>query len=103
MYVGDYAEQDAALTLKLWHHLKALIKKEEVESIFTLETELLPILIDLTYQGIRFDRPKCEQLIDEFKRKELEHIKQIKSLSGEKVDIWAAASIAKAFDKLSLP
>jgi DNA polymerase I-like protein with 3'-5' exonuclease and polymerase domains len=103
MYVGDYAEQDAALTLKLWHHLKALIKKEEVESIFTLETELLPILIDLTFQGIRFDRPKCEQLIDEFKRKELEHIKQIKSLSGEKVDIWAAASIAKAFDKLSLP
>jgi len=102
MYVGDYAEQDAALTLKLWHHLKALIKKEEVESIFNLEIGLLPVLIDLTYQGIRFDRPKCEQLIDEFKRKELEHIKQIKSLSGEKVDIWAAASIAKAFDKLNL-
>lgn len=103
MYVGDYAEQDAALTLKLWHHLKTLIRKEEVESIFALETELLPILIDLTYQGIRFDRAKCEQLIDEFKQKEIEHIKQIKSLSGEKVDIWAAASIAKAFDKLSLP
>ena len=102
MYVGDYAEQDAALTLKLWHHLKTLIKKDEVESIFNLETELLPILIDLTFQGIRFDRPKCEQLIDEFKRKELEHIKQIKSLSGEKVDIWAAASIAKAFDKMGL-
>ena len=102
MYVGDYAEQDAALTLKLWHHLKTLIKKEEVESIFNIETELLPILIDLTFQGIRFDRPKCEQLIDEFKRKELEHIQQIKSLSGERVDIWAAASIAKAFDKMGL-
>ena len=102
MYVGDYAEQDAALTLKLWHHLKTLIKKEEVESIFNIETELLPILIDLTFQGICFDRPKCEQLIDEFKRKELEHIQQIKSLSGERVDIWAAASIAKAFDKMGL-
>ena len=102
MYVGAYAEQDAALTLKLWHHLKALIKKEEVESIFNLEIGLLPVLIDLTYQGIRFDRPKCEQLIDDFKHKELEHIKNIKSLSGERVDIWAAASIAKAFDKLGL-
>lgn len=102
MYVGDYAEQDAALTLKLWHHLKTLLRKDEVESIFALETELLPILIDLTYQGIRFDRPKCEQLIDDFKRRENEHIKQIKLISGEKVDIWAAASIAKAFDKLSL-
>lgn len=102
MYVGDYAEQDAALTLKLWHHLKTLVRKEEVESIFTLETALLPVLIDLTYQGIRFDRNKCEQLLEEFKRKEIEHIKQIKSLSGEKVDIWAAASIAKAFDKMNL-
>jgi len=103
MYVGDYAEQDAALTLKLWHHLKALIKKDEVESIFTLETELLPVLIDLTFQGIRFDRSKCEMLIDDFKRQENEHIKQIKLISGEKVDIWAAASIAKAFDKLGIP
>jgi len=102
MYVGEYAEQDAALTLKLWHHLKALIRKEEVESIFTLETELLPVLIDLTFQGIRFDRDRCEQLVEEFKRKENEHIKQIKLISGEKVDIWAAASIAKAFDKLGL-
>ncbi len=103
MYVGDYAEQDAALTLKLWHHLKALIKKDEVESIFTLETELLPVLIDLTFQGIRFDRSKCEMLIDDFKRQENEHIKQIKLISGEKIDIWAAASIAKAFDKLGIP
>jgi DNA polymerase I-like protein with 3'-5' exonuclease and polymerase domains len=102
MYVGEYAEQDAALTLKLWHHLKALLRKEEVESIFTLETELLPVLINLTFQGIRFNRDKCEQLIAEFKRKEAEHIKQIKALSGEKVDIWAAASIAKAFDKLGI-
>ena len=103
MYVGEYAEQDAALTLKLWHHLKALIRKDEVESIFTLETELLPVLIDLTFQGIRFNRDKCEELIADFKRKEAEHIKQIKALSGEKVDIWAAASIAKAFDKLGIP
>ena len=102
MYVGEYAEQDAALTLKLWQHFKIKMRQDEVESIFDIETELLPILIDLTFQGIRFDRPKCEQLIDEFKRKELEHIQQIKSLSGERVDIWAAASIAKAFDKMGL-
>jgi DNA polymerase I-like protein with 3'-5' exonuclease and polymerase domains len=103
MYVGEYAEQDAALTLKLWHHLKTLLRKEEVESIFTLETELLPILIDLTFQGIRFDRGKCERLVEEFKQKESEHLKQVTALSGERVDIWAAASIARAFDKLGIP
>lgn len=34
MFVGAYAEQDAALTLKLWHHLQVLMRQEEVESIF---------------------------------------------------------------------
>jgi DNA polymerase I-like protein with 3'-5' exonuclease and polymerase domains len=102
MYVGEYAEQDAALTLKLWHHLKTLIHKEEVGSIFDLETELMPVLVDLTYRGIRFDRAKCERLLDEFREREARHLEQIRALSGEGVDIWAAASIARAFDKLGL-
>jgi DNA polymerase I-like protein with 3'-5' exonuclease and polymerase domains len=102
MYVGAYAEQDAALTLKLWQNLKVLIRKEELESIFAVETELLPILIGITYRGIRFDRKKCEQLIDELKKKEREAIKKIKGLCGTDVEIWAAASVAKAFDKLGI-
>jgi DNA polymerase-1 len=48
MHVGEYAEQDAALTLKLWHHFKALLQREEVLSIFELETEVLPVLVDVT-------------------------------------------------------
>jgi DNA polymerase I-like protein with 3'-5' exonuclease and polymerase domains len=42
MYVGDYAEQDAALTLKLWQALKIKLRQEEVESIFNLETRRVP-------------------------------------------------------------
>jgi DNA polymerase I-like protein with 3'-5' exonuclease and polymerase domains len=102
MFVGEYAEQDAALTLKLWKHLHTLIKREDLESIFALETRILPILIDMTYRGIRFDRKRCEQLIDELQKKEKDHLRTIRSLCGEHVDIWAAASIAKAFDKLNL-
>ena len=32
-FVGKYGEQDAALTLKLWHHLQVMLREEEVESI----------------------------------------------------------------------
>jgi len=102
MYVGDYAEQDAALTLKLWQHFKILLRKEEVDSIFTLETDLLPIIIELTRKGIRFDRDKCERQIEEMRRKEEKCLADIKKISGTKVDIWAAASIAHAFDKLGI-
>jgi DNA polymerase I-like protein with 3'-5' exonuclease and polymerase domains len=103
MYVGEYAEQDAALTLKLYQHFKPLIRKEELESIFNLETDLLPVLIDLTFQGIRFDREKCVKLIDQFKKREKELQKEIKRIVGKDVEVWAAESIAKAFDTLNIP
>lgn len=102
MYVGDYAEQDAALTLKLWNHFKILLRKEEVESIFELESNLLPVLLKMTYKGIRFDREKAERYIKEMKAKEEKLIKDIKQLAGMPVDMWAAASIAKAFDALGV-
>jgi DNA polymerase I-like protein with 3'-5' exonuclease and polymerase domains len=102
MYVGDYAEQDAALTLKLWHHLQTLLRKDEVESIFNLETEMLPILIDLTFKGIRFDREKAALLIEDMKEQEERLLLRIKNEVGHSVDIWAAASIATAFDKLKV-
>jgi DNA polymerase I-like protein with 3'-5' exonuclease and polymerase domains len=102
MHVGEYAEQDAALTLKLWHHLKALMRSDDVEFIFNLETELLPILIDVTYRGIRFDHAKCDRLVQDMRQQEKQILQTIKEQAGEQVDIWAAASIARAFDKLGI-
>ena len=102
MHVGDYAEQDAALTLKLWHHLKPLLIKDEVGSIFELETEVLPVLVDITLKGINFNRAQCERHMADMRKKETEILKYLKSQAGMQVDIWAAQSIAAAFDRLGV-
>jgi DNA polymerase I-like protein with 3'-5' exonuclease and polymerase domains len=102
MFVGDYAEQDAALTLKLWQHFKTVLRKEEVESIFDLETELLPVLVGITKRGIRFDRDRATKLVGEMQDKEAQLVKAIRKACGSPVDIWAAASIATGFDKLGI-
>jgi DNA polymerase I-like protein with 3'-5' exonuclease and polymerase domains len=102
MHVGDYAEQDAALTLKLWHHFKALMRNDEVESVFRMETDVLPVLVNITLQGINFNRAKCEQKMAEMRAKETEILKYLKSQAGMQVDIWAAQSIAAAFDRLAI-
>ena len=102
MHVGDYAEQDAALTLKLWHTLRPLLIKDEVGSIFELETEVLPVLVDITLKGINFNRAQCERHMAEMRRKETEILKYLKSQAGMQVDIWAAQSIAAAFDRLGI-
>jgi DNA polymerase I-like protein with 3'-5' exonuclease and polymerase domains len=102
MYVGEYAEQDAALTLKLWQHFKIKMRQDEVESIFNLETEVFPILLNMTQRGIRFHRSKAEQLIDQLQKREKEIHKELRAICGSGVDIWAAQSIAVAFDKLGV-
>jgi DNA polymerase I-like protein with 3'-5' exonuclease and polymerase domains len=103
MYVGDYAEQDAALTLKLWQRFKGLMRNDEVEHIFGIESELLPILVDMTLKGVPFDRAKCERLIGELEQKEKQLHKRIREAAGMPVDIWAAVSIAEAFDRNNVP
>jgi DNA polymerase I-like protein with 3'-5' exonuclease and polymerase domains len=102
MYGGEYAEQDAALTLKLWQHIKIKMRQDEVESIFNLETEVFPILLNMTQRGIRFHRSKAEQLIDQLQKREKEIHKELRAICGSGVDIWAAQSIAVAFDKLGV-
>ena len=102
MYVGEYAEQDAALTLKLWQDFKIKMRQDEVESIFNLETEVFPILLNMTQRGIRFHRTKAEQLIDQLQKREKEIHKELRTICGSGVDIWAAQSIAVAFDKLGV-
>ena len=102
MYVGDYAEQDAALTLKLWQAFKTKMRIDNVESIFQLETEVFPVLFNMTYNGIRFDREKCSKLIDQLVARERQIHTELKQICGNSVDIWAAASIAHAFDKLGV-
>ena len=103
MYVGDYAEQDAALTLKLWQAFKIKMRQDEVESIFNLETDVFPVLFEMTRRGIRFDRSKCEQLIGDMRRREKEILAELKRICGKNVDIWAAQSVAQAFDAVSIP
>jgi DNA polymerase I-like protein with 3'-5' exonuclease and polymerase domains len=102
MFVGDYAEQDAALTLELWQHFKIKMRQDEVESIFDLETAVFPILMNMTQRGIRFDRAKAEQLIYQLQQRERAIHQELKSACGKPVDIWAAQSIAMAFDTLGV-
>lgn len=102
MFVGEYAEQDAALTLKLWHHVRVRLHEEELDSIFTMESDLFPVLFGITSRGIRFDREKAQQLLLDLKKKEKQLLLDIRKVAGATVDVWAAASIAKAFDKLKV-
>ena len=102
MYVGPYAEGDAELTLELWNYLSGQLGKEDLWPIANLELELLPCLIDMTWRGVRVDQDKVERTRTSLLKREKDVLAQIKKLVGYDIEIWAAASISKAFEALSI-
>tara|TARA_R100000700_G_scaffold1282_1_gene3258 strand:- start:852 stop:2717 length:1866 start_codon:yes stop_codon:yes gene_type:complete len=102
MYVGPYAEQDADLTLRLWQYFKVELIKQELSSIFDLETRLFPCLLDMKSNGVRVDLQKANHIKVDLSKKEKQILYKIKQDTGIDVDIWAAVSVAKAFDKLKI-
>ena len=102
MYVGPYAEADAELTLELWNFFNFELNKQDLWQIVNLELELLPCLIDMTWRGVRVDQNRLERTKDALLKKEIILSQQIKKMVGHDVEIWAAQSLAKAFDALSI-
>jgi DNA polymerase I-like protein with 3'-5' exonuclease and polymerase domains len=103
LFVGQYAERDAESTLKLWQRLKVELYNQELMDIFNLETRLFPCLVDMRFKGVRVDLEKAENIKKNLIQREQKIIHRIKELTGIDVEIMAARSIAKAFDKLNLP
>ena len=103
MYVGSYAEKDAELTLELWQIFKKELLHQDVESIFELETDLFPCLVDMRFLGVRVDVERAHKLKQQLTLQEETLLHQIKKETGVDVQLMAARSVAKVFDKLGLP
>ena len=103
IYVGAYAEKDAEITLDLWQELKKEITHQDLGSIFDLETNLFPCLVDMRFLGVRVDSENAHKLKTKLVGKEEQALQQVKKETGIDTQIWAARSIAKVFDKLHLP
>jgi len=102
MYVGNYAEKDAQLTLELFKVLSREMQKQSLQNVFDLETQLFPCLIDMKFKGVRVDIDQAHKLKQQLTAQEHELLLKVKQETGIEPQIWAARSIATVFDKLGL-
>ena len=102
MHVGAYGEADAELALELWNYFSVQLGKEDLWNIVNLELDLLPCLIEMTWRGVRVDQDRVEQTRNSLVKRERQVMKEIKKVAGRDVEIWAAQSLVKAFDKVGL-
>jgi len=102
MHVGAYGEADAELALELWNYFSVQLGKEDLWPIANLELDLLPCLIEMTWRGVRVDQDRVERTRNSLVKRERQVMKEIKKVAGRDVEIWAAQSLVKAFDKVGL-
>jgi len=101
-FVGPYAEQDALMTLKLWDRLRIEIDMQELNTVFGLETKLIPILLDMRTKGVRVDLDKAEQAKQTLKARIVKLKKFIKDKTSVDIEPWANASVESVFKALNL-
>ena len=99
MYVGDYAEKDAEITLELWQELKKEIIHQDISSIFNLETELFPCLVDMRFLGVRVDVEGAQQLKQQLVEQEKELLQKIKKRNTSRCSNMGSAQHRESFSK----
>lgn len=65
-YVGPYGEQDGVATLELAKLLLPKIENQGAMEAYRLETDLIPMIIEMRRRGIRINSSYCEELKEQF-------------------------------------
>ncbi len=96
--VRKYAEMDAIEPLMIFEKQEKILEEEELMGIFNLETDLVPMLLNMKKNGVRVDTEKASKIETEY----IEHIKKDKvrlnEIAGYEVNYNSADSISKYLD-----
>ena len=102
MFVGEYAERDAEITLAVWQEFKKEIASQNLHSIVELETDVLPCVVEMKWKGVRINEDQVAVIEKKLKKTYDECLKSVKKHTGIFPEVWAARSIAEVCEKLGV-
>jgi DNA polymerase-1 len=102
---APYAAEDADVTLRLWHYLKARLVADHVVGVYqTTERPLVGVLRQMESEGILVDRAVLSRLSGEFAQKMGAMEAEIYELAGETFNIASPKQLGDIlFGKMDLP
>jgi DNA polymerase-1 len=95
---AEYASEDADITLQLWEKLEPRIKEEKQEDVFgNVESPLLPVLVDMQFEGIRLDKAVLKELADGLQNEIDQTRERIFELAGEPFNLNSPKQLGEMF------
>lgn len=101
--VGVYAKQDVEVTLQLWHYFRKIIEEQDLQEVYQLEMDLVPMLIDMRMRGVRVDVAGAEMAQRQLVKEENECRRLIDDITGIKIGSWDnAMELSRVFEKIGI-
>jgi DNA polymerase-1 len=86
--VAEYSAEDADVTWQLRAKLEPLLKEKGQERVFyEVESPLLPVLVDMEYEGIRVDAAALAEFATQLSKQMADHEKTIYRLAGTEFNL----------------
>jgi len=101
--VGPYAEQDAALPLRIIGHQWEQLAKENLLDVFHMECQLIPLFMEMRFAGVTVDVPRAEELYDTLGKEVLALEENLRQAVGFRVNVNSGDDLARAFDAMQIP
>lgn len=104
-FVGAYAEEDAALPLRILRRQERVIDDQDLWGVYNLESELLPILVKLRRRGVRIDTQQLDRVEGWALAREREAIAEVKRLTGHDIgidNVWKVKALLPALEHIGI-
>jgi DNA polymerase I-like protein with 3'-5' exonuclease and polymerase domains len=101
-FVGPYAEKDVDLPLRILKLQSGIMDEQGLKDLFILESKLIPLLLQMRQTGVRVNIRRAKQVGFKLRERLDVALVELETAAGQDVDIWAAASIAQAFDRAGI-
>ena len=101
-YVGPYAEGDVINTMAIWKQQQKILEDQGLMDIFKLESNLIPMLLDMRFKGVKIDIGKAEQLNNRYIKTEKVILSSLRKMAGFPVEPWSNQQLAEACKEHSI-
>ncbi len=102
-HAKPYALGDVDLADEVLDAQMPCLEKEGLSQLFDMECRLIPLLAQMRREGVAVDVAAAERFQVTLEEKHRDAMKKLKYIAGFDVNVNAADSIARAFDKLGMP
>ena len=102
--VAEYAAEDADVTWQLRAKMVPLLKEKGQERVFyEIESPLIPVLVDMEYEGVRVDASALAEFAAQLSKEILGHETTIYQLAGTKFNLNSPRQLGQIlFDVLKI-